>query len=50
MGKFDDVVAKPLGGGDDDLGRRGRLAVLFLNKLLVALDAGLGFRLAGLWA
>ena len=50
MRKFDDIVAEPLGHGNNDLRRRWRLVVLLGEEILIALDAGLGFGLARLGA
>src|ERR1700736_5886106 len=49
MRKLDDMIAEPLGDGNDDLRRR-RLVVLLGDEIVVALDTGLGFGLARLGA
>src|SRR5512133_2391885 len=43
MLEFDDVVAEPLGDGNDDLRRLRRALVAPGDEVLVALDAGLRF-------
>src|SRR6202045_4479871 len=50
MRKRDDMIAEPLGDRNDDLRRRHRLVVLLGDEILIALDTGLGFGLAGLGA
>ena len=46
--KIDDIVAEPLGYGNDDLGGRRRLVGLFPDELVIGLDAGFRFGLPGL--
>src|SRR5437764_10381374 len=45
MLEIDDIVAEPLGDGNDDLRRLRRALVASGDEVLVALDARLGFRL-----